>query len=221
MYIIEVFDQYFLKDDGEYVIQTYSPIVATSFKTKKEAKDYVANNTEWKKYAKIVKRTQKMVDEFNVWLVTMQRGKIKKIDRTGKHDFDPSKHGRDEVFKFWLDDQHLPDMSQQSYETWPELSDYFKNLYSIHRGDDNQFHIECWFRKGDDYHQFEKEMVYLFDQVNEDELTISVSDMFDSVTFTINRPLTDIKMSGRNISNQTYRTLKECFDFMVKERYYE
>jgi len=98
MYIIKVFDQYFLKDDGDYVIETHSPILATDFKTKKEAKDYVAKNTEWKEYATIVKRTQKMVDEFNAWLSTMQRRRIEKIDRSSKYDFDTATHGRSCMF---------------------------------------------------------------------------------------------------------------------------
>lgn len=226
MYIIKVFDQYFLKDDGDYVIETHSPILATDFKTKKEAKDYVAKNTEWKEYATIVKRTQKMVDEFNAWLSTMQRRRIEKIDRSGKYDFNQSKHGRDEVFDFWMNKHSKPGaMSDESFLTWPYLSAYFKNLYSVGRTGDNQYYVECWFRVGDDYNTFEKEMVYLFDHVTVDELKISVFDHFlceggNKVDFTINRSLSEVTVEER-FNKKSFKSLKECFDFMVKERYYE
>lgn len=226
MYIIKIFDQYFLKDDGEYVIETYSPIVATGFETKAEAEEYVTKNTEWKPYADIVERTKKMVDDFNEWSVLMQRRKIEKIDRTGKYDFDPAKHGRDGVFDFWLNHQEQPNIPIESYRTWPELSEYFKNLYGVRRVSDNGYYIECWFKPGDDYHTFEKEMTYLFDHIPCREIIIKVFDRFlceggDSVKITVNRQLTDIKVSGRYVSTTTYRTLKDCFDYLVKERYYE
>ena len=226
MYIIKVFDEYFLKDDGDYVIETYSPILATDFKTKKEAKEYVAKNTEWKENATIVKRTQKLIDGFNAWLTTMERRRFEKIDRSGKYDFEPSKHGRDAVFEFWMNEHnHTDAMPFESFVTWPDLSEYFKNLYSVCRTGDHAYYVECWFRNGDDYNMFEKEMVYLFEHVTVDELEISVFDRFlceggDKVHFTINRSLTDIKMKSR-FNETSFTSLKECFDFMVNERYYE
>lgn len=226
MYIIQVFDQYYLKDDGDHVIETYSPIVATGFTTKKEATEYVTEYTEWKDYSKIIKRTKTLVDEFNEWLVTMQRRKIEKIDRSGKHDFDPTIHGKEEVFDFCLNRNDKTTRSFESYKTWPSLIKYFSNLIDVVRVEDDQYYVQCWFRKDDTYPTFEKEMAYLFNRLDVVELTISVLDHHlseggDSVAFTINRDLTNISLEGRFVRDTTYKSLKDCFDFLVEERYYE
>ena len=66
MFLICLFEKYYVKVNGKKWDEIYDPNKATVFKSEKEAKNWVKTNTTFEEYAKVV-NSENSINEYNEW----------------------------------------------------------------------------------------------------------------------------------------------------------
>lgn len=221
-YIIKVFDRYYLHDTGgDSIIETYSPLVATTFSSNETAIEWVKEYTDWLEFSEVVERTQELIDEFNEWSELMVRREVKKMDRSGTFDYDETKHTTHDVLEFQTKTKFNNRVPYESYKTWPDLSEVFKHIQSARVGDDGIM-LEIKVSTESTYETFESEILYFLDYADINGITACVFDHYlcehgNTVNLEFGKDTSDATISG---SERFSGSLEECFEYLRKHRHY-
>lgn len=217
-----------IRDDGwEEVID---PSFASEFANKQGPLIWMKNNTTFEEYAvSLVK--EKEVEKYNEWVkggtVRRKFASLSKNSRAYKGE------SPEEVLQWWVETSGDSDseIKYDHYKTWPKPYVLFKHIHereSYYSRDYKEkylsFSIYC--RKTDtDYETFLKEMRLVLPHVTRVENGYKVLSVFDHF----------LSEGGNSVSlyyksdddcyvsdwGRKKRNLKECFEYLVKERYYE
>lgn len=240
MYIIKSFDKYYINvNQGEDTfIEVYSPREATTFKTKKAANKWIEENTDWQQYLVPIKLTDQILEDFDVWVNEgMPRRNVKKVDKSGTHDYDESKHGLIDVLNFFIKHEDNDGVSFESYQTWPELYSVSTHIWAVDcfmsYSGDTTYTASFVFRKGKStFEDFKKEFdlvvstnpTYVNDKGN---LLFTVFDHYlhEGGNYVLleefDRENDEYVVLGRGTYPVMEGTLEQCYDYLLKHRYYE
>jgi len=131
-FVIEsVASRMFVRDATEKTFDyILNPYMATRFKTKKEAKEYIAHNMKDNHY-KIVEYAD-AIHEFDRWVETgLSYGPRDKIDNNLSRPYNGE--SADEVLYWWIASYSKADyvIRFNDYTTWPKLREVFTHLWDI------------------------------------------------------------------------------------------
>lgn len=239
MYIIKSFDKcyIFANPREETFLEVYSPYKATTFKTEKAATQWINENTDWKDYLVPIKRTDQLLEEFDSWVNGgMLHRSIKKVDKSGTHDYDESKHGLIDVLNFYINHEDNDGVSFESYQTWPELYSVSTHIWCVDgymsRSGGSMHTARFVFRQGKStFEDFKKEFdlvvttnpTYVNDNGNH---LFTVFDHYlheggNCVLLEeVDREKDEYVVLGRGTYPDMEGTLEECYQYLLKHRYY-
>lgn len=237
-YIIEFKDMLtdlgeFLATDGDGFKFVLVPEHADTFRTKKEAKDFLANNIAWDVPLEIVK----LKDASEAWRMQLDDGIIiRTIPCKSPLSRKYSGEGRDEVLKWRIEQRKALEASidYEDYKTWPDLYEVFDHLWSVQMfrsADYNDAHMSFQVRVARDskYSNFKRELMKVLKHITykdaDGNLVLHVFDHFlseggNSVNLVITGKDT-AKVVDRWDDAHVEGSLRECFYYMCRERYYE
>ena len=213
-----------INDDGS-CDECYSPIVATKFKTAEEAVDWVKENTTFGDYAKSVLFST-AEKNFNDWVNNgMIRRSFPALNKNVSRKYDKDKDTNLDVLNWWFDNEEV---RYEDYETWPKLYSIFDHVWDVQKFTDGSKSFSIYTNRNGKFTNFKKELDLILDKVTPNEKEEKVLSIFDyhcgeGGNFAYLVQSKDGKWSVRTryydeIKNET---LKECFEFMKKNRYYE
>lgn len=220
--------EYFIQKEGS-VISTHNPNLATHFQTQKEAKSFAATFTLHSLKKKVVKVSGELTRFKNCdWIY---RREIPLLDKDLDRAYDDE--GPEEVLKFWLEYQKLPEgsISYENYSTWPDLFSCFKYLWTTQGYHDikdysKTYHtVQIRVPKDGVYEDFKEEIGKVLDHVTYTEDGYKILPIIDhELSQYESRSLyykseKDCMIGGRFPDGEL--TLKECFEIMKRMYYYE
>lgn len=219
--------------DTEVFEEVYNPNVATSFKTKKEATEWVNTYSSMSDRSKVV-NASKEIAKFEDWF---KAGTVRRVLSCINVSQSRSYNGESpkEVIEWWLyysanDDE----IKYEHYETWPKLYSKFKHLWDVETYS-NADYTELYTtfsictRKDGVFKDFERELNMVMDKVtyknDEGYLIFPITDHYlsaggNSVLLLVNPSKEKVRIDGRWEDNE-FDSLEKAFNFMRRERYYE
>lgn len=227
-YIIQRFGKYILDDGSSDVYSlTLSPMVATKFKSKKEAKYWIDNNTDdTSNTISIVRVTEELINEFKEWSKTMIKGTINKVDHSERFKYDSTVHNRMDILNFWYDKfENSGKMAYKDYASWPHLSSVFDHIFDICIDSRGEFYCSLYVNKKSSYDNFINDINIIRDKINNRSFTADIFDHYlceggNKVDLNINDDDTGSISGGYMFSRGFEGTLEECFEYLKKHRYY-
>lgn len=238
MFVIQSFNQFYINinDGGDTFIETYSLREATKFKTKKTAEKWVSEYTDWKDYTNVIRLTDDMLKEYDEWAKRMIRRQMPKLDKSGTWDYNPKTHTPMDVLEFHInlhENEHK--VPYDSYTTWPEVYECFEYIHGVNVhtpsniGDASSVTYKFSFHpKRSNYDDFKKEfdLVLSLDPTLKDRDGNNIFHIFDHYLCEHGNMVHLVMVDYDNDkfaitgSSSFSGTLRECFDFLVKYRYY-
>lgn len=229
MYIICLFEQWYVRVNPTDWDELYNPHFATLFASEKDANNWVKKNTTFAEYAKAVD-SEESIKKYNEWI---DKGSIRRsfalVDNTLSRKYNGE--SAEDVLKWRLTVE--PDsIRYEDYATWPNLHQKFNNLFQIeryHRGKDEKtlISLSIFFRKTAKFKVFRKELDLVLPSVTLIEDGYKIFSVFDHFLSEGGNSVklfykadNDCEVRGR-YCNTIKGTLKDCFDYLVKNRYYE
>jgi len=227
------------KDNGVYH-EIYDPRQATVFHNKARAEQWIKDNCIYAKNMKLEQREPhiKLFEQF------LEGGMIRRtfdMATTIPHnyEYDPEKHTWMDVLEWtWMNLLNPDAIPFEVYKTWPKIYSLdeltfiwdFTSSHDIRVYSKKYYNVELVFPKGEtNYKQFKLELDYMmvnFDLTPNDDGTLpfKVFDRFlceggNSVTL-VKHPDGKWSVEGRYCLKLAPTTLKKCFDYLVRERYY-
>jgi len=233
MYILRSFDKYYIdiNEGGDKFIETYSPRQATQFETEKEALEWANEYSGWgDRSFDCVKATDKLFNDFDEWAKTMTRRKVTKLDKSGKWDYDPSRHTVADVIQFFISHDDYSEVPFDSYITWPRLYNISSHIWSVKKYANDSFTFGFYFSPEDSSYDNFKEDFNLAMSFNptavdrDGELFFSVFDNYLSEggnTVSLHKSGDEFVVKHRGTSEIVRGSLKDCYDYLLKHRFYE
>lgn len=229
MFIINLFEQYYVRVNDKNWDEIFNPNYATLFKSKKEAKEWLVKNTTLEEYANVVD-LKDTVEKYNEW---SKNGSVRRsfdfVDNSLSRPY--NNESPEEVLE-WRLKVNSEQIRYDDYKTWPDLYTLFNNVYRLteyHSDDYSKKYVsfELYFRKDSKFKEFKKEFDLILPKVTSQKngyKDFSVFDHFlseggDSVDL-FYKTDEDCYVAGR-YTNKIKGSLKECFEYLRKERYYE
>ena len=222
MYLIQMFDRYYVRvNDGNWD-EIYDPNFATSFDTKKAITQWVRKNTIYTEYAKAVDAKQ-AIEKHNEWA---KNGSIRRTFEFVDNNLSRPYNGEsaEEVLQWRLNvDDNI---RYEDYKTWPDLHQKFENLFQLQKYPDETLTFSLYFKQTASFENFKKEFSLALPYVTRIEKDYKVFHVFDHFL-----------SEGGNVVDFHYKSdskckvvsrwndkivgdLKTCFDYLVAERYY-
>lgn len=230
MYIVCLFEQYYLRVNQANWDEIHNPHFATSFDAKKEANEWLKKNTTLSEYAKAVS-AEEAIKKYDEW---MKDGGIRRsfdfVNNVLSRKY--NNESAEDVLEWRLTVE--PDsIRYEDYATWPDLRDKFEHLWDVERYHNDDYtekflSVQLYFKPDSKYKTFKKEFGLVLPHVtrlSEDGYkTFSVFDHFlseggDYVEL-FYKTENDCYVSGR-WSDKVRGSLKECFEYLKTERYYD
>ena len=227
---------YFVRlGDGTTFDEIYNPKFATQFKTNKEAQQWINVSSSMKSHSEVVD-FQESVQKYEEWF---NGGTVRRtlacINRTMSRQY--NNEPLEEVIDWWIyattnDDE----IDYEDYETWPGLHSISKHLFSVegfHSRDYSDLCItfQIYTRRNGNFDEFQRELNMVLDKVTyKDDDGYLVLPIFDhylsehgnSVSLLIHPETQQVKIEGKySYDNRKFSSLKDAFDYMKLERYYE
>lgn len=225
---------YYVKtvDNTEFQ-EIYNPKIATQFKTKKEAQQWIDVYSSMKSHSKVVD-FEKSVQKYEEWVNgdTIRRT-IACINRTMSRKY--NNESLEDIIDWWIyQTQNGYKIDYEDYKTWPQLYSISKHLWEVegyHSGDYKEIYItfSVYTRKDGNFEDFQRELNMVMDKVTykDDDgfLIMSIFDHFlcehgNSVSLLIHPETQQVKVGGR-WRKEDFPSLEEAFNYMKRERYYE
>ena len=225
---------YYVKtvDNTEFQ-EIYNPKIATQFKTKKEAQQWIDVYSSMKSHSKVVD-FEKSVQKYEEWVNgdTIRRT-IACINRTMSRKY--NNESLEDIIDWWIyQTQNGYKIDYEDYKTWPQLYSISKHLWEVegyHSGDYKEIYItfRVYARKDGNFEDFQRELNMVMDKVTykDDDgfLVMSIFDHFlsehgNSVSLLIHPKTKQVKVGGR-WHKEDFASLEEAFNYMRRERYYE
>ena len=229
MFLICLFEKYYVKVNGKKWDEIYDPNKATVFKSEKEAKNWVKTNTTFEEYAKVV-NSENSINEHNEWY---QNGSVRRSFDVVNNNLSRPYNGEspEEVLE-WMLAVDLDQIRYKDYETWPSLFYLFKNIHRLDKfySDDytkQYISFSFCFRPQSSFEEFKKEFDLVVKNTSYEKDGYKVFSVFDRFLSESGNSVNlfykndqDCYVAGRWIE-QERGSLKECFEYLKKERYYE
>ncbi|RTK97764.1 MAG: hypothetical protein EKK64_00745 [Neisseriaceae bacterium] len=229
MFIICLFEKYYIRVNESNWDEIYNPNYATTFKSKKEANDWVDRNTTLKQYAQIVD-SKKAIKKYDEW---EKDGSIRRsfdlVDNNLSRPY--AGESPEEVLK-WMLEVDIDKIRYEDYKTWPDLHSLFKHIHRLDKFHSDDYtkqytSFSFYFKPDSNFEEFKKEFDLVVEKTTYEKDGYKVFDIFDrflceggnSVDFFYKND-EDCYVGGR-WSKQVSGSLKECFEYLKKERYYE
>lgn len=222
----------YLGVEDDLIKTVLDPNFAKLFKTKAAANTFMKKNVAWDVEHKVIT----FAYAIKKWKADAADGVVIRIisnksPLSRKYDGE----GPDEVLK-WRIEQYKADESSIDYEdyaTWPNLYSVFKHLWGVqgyYSSDYKNKHMTFQVRVAKDskYGEFKRELAKVLPHVTmKDDDGNPILDVFDhylsehgnSVSLVITGK-DKAKVVGR-YSEHVSGSLRDCFDYMCRERYYE
>jgi hypothetical protein len=221
--------------DDKTFDEIYDPTSATQFNTKKEAQKWIDTYSSMAEYSKVVE-TADAIQEYEKWV---KSGSIRRTlscvntSMSRPYNDEPL----DEVIDWWVyATENEGEIKYEHYETWPELheiSDYLFGIehYSNEDYSDTVITFQIYTSRKGKFKQFEFELGKVLDKVTyKDDEGYLIFPIFDhylseggnSVSLMIHPETKKVKIEGRyGWDYDEFSSLKEAFEYMKEERYYE
>jgi hypothetical protein len=233
MYVIQLFEDYWLRDGEGQVEEINDLEAATKFKTKKAAKEVVSSIT-FSEYCKI-KNLSDVLPEFLEW---KQRGMVRReIPKISKKSRKYDGEGLEEVIAFHkYHKDHEREVRHEDWSTWPNVGHFLECFHDMER-----YHSEDYTKTMDtfklkvertaEYKTFKKELKILLPHITHiDEDGFAIMSIFDhELSYHETRYFLYDKNSVKDehhIKNHYDHvlfsgTLKQCFEEIRTRYYYE
>jgi len=224
---------YYIRDNQNGTwYEIYTPYEATTFTSRKKAKDWVKTNTTLEEYSKICKKADEIV-KFDEWAKNgFVRRSFDVVDNNLSRPY--NNESPDEVLAWRIAySMSSEDVRYRDYKTWPDLYSIFKCLNSINLYGDNKgkdlLSFSMAVRKDTEFSVFCEELNKIVDKVTFlDEDGDKVIDIFDhklgyggdTVSFVIHK-------NGKYSIKSTWIyqvervSLERAFEYWKAYRYYE
>ena len=223
-----------LSNDKEFQ-EIYNPKFATQFNSKKEALKWINESSSMDKHSKVVE-TFDAIRKFEEWETNgMVRRTLSCINKSMSRPYNCE--SIDDVINWWIYQKHNDDeIKYEHYQTWPKLYSISKHLWSVNGyWDYNYTELYITFviytRKDGNFNDFEEDINKVLNKVthkdDEGYLIFPVVDHYlsengNSVSLLIHPETKQVKIVGRYSWNNTeFPSLKEAFEYLKQERYYE
>jgi len=239
-YIIEHdFDQdipYFVRVGSSTTFdEIYNPKLATQFKTKKEAQQWIDVWSSMKSNSKVVDFDES-VQKYDEWI---HSGKVRRTLSCINHTMSRQYNNEtlEEVIDWWIYQKHNDDeIDYEDYKTWPHLHNISKHLWNVdayNSSDYKDLYISFSIYTGKDgnFQEFENDLNKVINKVtykNDDGyLVFSIFDHYlsehgNSVYLLIHPETKQVKIDGRySWDENEFSSLEEAFNYIKRERYYE
>ena len=223
---------YYVKtnQDGSWC-ETYNPVNATQFKSREDAHAWIVDNTNFTEYS-IYLRYEHAKNIFDAWVAGgMIRCVRPAVNRKHSYKYDPAKHDKYTVLQWKLDTCNT-EVTYDVYKTWPDLFSLFKHLFDMAfygcGKNERKLTFNICVRKDSNFNDFKEELDLIIDKVQYcDEDGNKMLPIFDYL-LSQNGTAFLVKNGDDTWSVTTdwhdeiaNKSLEECFDYMVKHRYYE
>jgi hypothetical protein len=226
MYVIKAFDNYFIRDDGDKLSETYNLYNATKFKTKEEAEDVCAS-CNISEYFKIIPFSSAKI-KYDKWAEEgMVRRKINKIDRKISRKYEGG--GLKEVLDFRV--QHIKNenlIAYSDYKTWPQLYGVSKYLNNVSSYTDGRLTVEIQIKKDGVFKDFYEEIIVCIPFITHIENNYYVLPIvdhelskFESRYLCIHKDLKHgLIRNSRKVLIHEEDKLENCFEYIKKYFWY-
>jgi hypothetical protein len=221
--------------DNKTFDEIYNPKFATQFNSKKEAEQWINTYSSMADNSKIVE-TADAIEQFEKWV---NSGTIRRtlscINTSKSRPY--NNESVDEVIDWWIyAKENDGEIKFEHYQTWPNLYQICKHLWDVRRYSNIRYTeyyltFEIYTKQNGKFEEFEVELNKVMDKVTyKDEDGYLVFPIFDnnlsehgnSVSLLIHPETKKVKIDGRySWDEKEFSSLKEAFDYMKKERYYE
>lgn len=215
--------------------EVYNPMFATQFETKKEAQEWIDVSSSMKKYSKVVDFAEHLL-KYEEWLKSgTVRRTLACINRTMSRQY--NNESLEEVIDWWIyQKNHDDEIDFNDYRTWPNLYSISKHLWNVngyYSSDYEELYVtfEIYTRQDGNFDEFQNELNLVLNKItykNEDGyLVLPIFDHYlsehgNSVSLLIHPETQQVKIEGRHsYDNRKFSSLKDAFDYMKLERYYE
>lgn len=230
MYIVCLFECYYLRVNQSNWDEIFDPTFATSFKTKKEAKQWMKTNTTMSEHAQVVnaKTAIKNYTDF------MKNGGIRRSFDFVNNDLSrPYKKESPEEILNWHLTIDPDELRFEDYCTWPNLYERFEHLWAVERYHNDDFtdtfsSVSLRFKKSSKYDVFKKELNLVLPHVTlVDKKGYKIFSVFDhflaeggNVVSLFYKTDDDCYISGRWVDKFS-GTLEKCFTYLKTKRSYD
>lgn len=231
MYVIQIFDDYWIRDGDGQVEEIHDLEAATQFKTKKAAKE-VVNSITHAEYCKI----KKLSDELPTFLEWKQDGMVRReLPKISKMSRKYNKEGLKEVIAFHkYHRDHEDEIRSEDWRTWPNVGHFLECFYDMERYNSEDYAtttdtFKVKVERTAEYKTFKKELKLLLPHITHiDKDGFATMSIFDhELSFHETRYfLYDKDKDEHHIKNHYGRmlftgTMKQCFEEIRARYYYE
>lgn len=214
-----------LKGDGSWH-ESYTPIGAAEFNSMATAKNWVKNNTTMGDYVH-AEPLDKAIESFNEWVKNgMIRRSFPVLNKSISRKYDKNKDTPLDVLN-WRCEQNDDNVRYEDYKTWPRLYSIFDHLWDVSKYTDGKT-FSIYVKPDSVFKKFKKEFDLVIDKVDKrnekGELFFNIFDHFcgegGNFAYLVQSEDGTWRVDSR-WNTLSKGTLKECFEFMKKNRYYE
>lgn len=231
MYVIQLLDDYWVRDGEGQIEEIHDLESATKFKTKKAAKEVVSSLT-YAEYCKI-KKLSDVLPEFLEW---KQRGMVRRvIPKISNWSRKYNKDGLEEVIafhKYHKDNEQ--EIRFEDYTTWPNVGHFLKCFYEMVRYNSADYTktmdtFSLMVERTAEYQTFKKELKILLPHITHiDKDGFAIMSIFDhelseyeSRYFLYSKDKDEHYIKNHHDRELFTGTLKQCFDRIQQVYYYE
>lgn len=213
--------------------EIFDPAHATKFSSKKKAREWADRETTMAEYISVIQESEAKA-KFNAWY---DNGMIRRTLSLVDNSFSRPYNGEDKYKILEWQWEHTTSEEDrvrfEDYKTWPDLYQVFNHLhgfvsYSDEEG--NPFHsVEIYTSKDGVYEDFKTELDLVIDRLNhfdnEGNLIIDVFDHYLSeggnTVFLVAMRDGKWRIDSHYGHDFGPTTLKKCFEYIRKNRYYK
>lgn len=215
--------------DSKYWNEVFDPNFATVFAAQKDALTFAREITNCAEYISAVSK-DKALQDFEDWKRDgMVYGRRMIVDKSISRKY--NNETPDEVLDWWIKYKNNNDSAirYEDYKTWPKLYDVFECLWEAKKYEIGAMSFEMRVGKETKFETFKDQLDKIIDHVThlneEDGKVIDIFDRFlseggNTVYLVVNKNGT-YSVNGRFNEIVKEKSLRECFDYLQKERYYK
>lgn len=225
---------YYVRVNQDSWDETYSPHFASVFQTEQLALEWSKSNTNFGEYA-VALETQPEKDKFDEWVKGgMVRRHFELVDKKLSREYNGE--SPEDVLAWWISIRgNDGTIRNEDYRTWPKIYSVFKHLFDCvsYYSKDNSgpflHSFSVYTRRDGKFEDFEKELGLVLPHIthlNDDgDKVIDVFDHYlseggNSVSLLAHKN-GKFSVEGRYEKPVKNTSLKECFEYLKRERYYE
>jgi len=216
--------------DGSYN-ESYSPVNASQFESKKEAINWAKNKTTFGEYAVAVPFDEEK-QKFDSWVANgMIRRSFPAIDRNLSRKYNPEKDDKFAVLDWrykYATKVNECQIHFEDYETWPELYGVFSHLWGVESYNDNTISFSICAARNSKFETFKTELDLVIDKVTHAKNENKVLRIFDhfcgeggNFSYLVQQKNGKWAVTGSYSKYVENATLEECFKYIKKYRYYD